>query len=138
MKRRSAALSVQKALFTLLSNGLTVPVYDAVPDNSAFPYVVLGEDTESEFGGKNLTGSELTHTLHIWSRYRGFTEAKSIMDSIVRLVTAIPLDLSAWGFYPVIAQVDMAEVWSEEDGVTRHGAVRLRIKVGDSMPEQDR
>lgn len=105
-------------------------VFDAVPDNQAFPYVTLGEDTDIEWSSRPgaMDGHEVTHTLHIWSRYKGFAEAKQIGDLVTQAITSAPLALSG-GFRAVSTGLDMVQYIRDQDGVTRHGVIRFRFRI---------
>jgi len=124
---KSALLAFQKALYERLRTRLSVPVYDAVPDGAAFPYVTLGEDTAVDWSTKLQAGQEITHTLHVWSRYPGMAEAKQIIDAVVQALTAEPLAVE--GFAVVVFRFDWSEVLRDPDGITRHGVVRFRAKL---------
>ena len=62
--------AIQTAIYQALST-LSYPVYDDVPQNAAFPYIVIGEDTSIPFDDDCNTGAESTITIHVWSIYSG-------------------------------------------------------------------
>ena len=123
---KSPLLLLQKAIYDRLKTSLTCPVYDQVPDGAAMPYVTLGEDTAVDWSTKPAPGMEVTHTLHVWSDYRGMAEAKGIMDEIIQALTVNPLTVE--GFAVVSGQLDMAEAMRDPDGY-RHGILRFRFKI---------
>ena len=85
------SLALQKTVFDALDTDSTLQskvtdVYDFVPENTAFPYVKLGEDTAIDNGTKTLQGNEHTLVVHTFSRYRGSKEIKDIMARIYTLL----------------------------------------------------
>ncbi len=123
---KSPLLPLQKAIYNRLKSSLTCPIYDNVPDGAKMPYVTLGEDTAVDWSTKLENGQEVTHTLHIWSEYKGMMEAKQIMDTIIQALTSTPLQVE--GFFVVSARLDMVETMRDPEGY-RHGIVRFRFKI---------
>jgi len=123
---KSPLLALQKAIYDRLKASLTYPVYDNVPDGAVMPYVTLGEDTAVDWSTKLENGQEVTHTLHIWSEYKGMMEAKQIIDQIIQAITSTPLVVE--GFFVVSARVDVVETMRDPEGY-RHGIVRFRFKI---------
>lgn len=130
------SLQLQKTIFDVLSgdNNLTstlgASVYDFVPDNSAFPYVKLGEETAVDNGTKTLQGNEHTLVIHSFSRYRGSKEIKQIMSRIYALLHESSLSVS--GASLVNMRFEFSDVIKENDGRTSHGLQRFRAVVFDS------
>lgn len=120
---KSSLLPLQTALYNRLSQHMTV--YDEVKQGAAMPYVVLGEDTATDAGTKLSPGMEITHTLHVWSDYRGMKEAKELINDITQLL-AVPLSVE--GFKLHLARLDMIRTMRDPDGY-RHGAVRYRFRI---------
>jgi hypothetical protein len=73
-----AALSASSDLQTLIGNRL----FDFVPPDSAFPYVVLGDGSEADWSTSTEDGREHTIQIDVWSRQPGHKEAKQIADVI--------------------------------------------------------
>lgn len=119
--------ALQSAVYQRLSDALSVPVYDDVPANAEFPYVVLGEDTHIPWDTDDSTGAESTITLHIWSRERGKREAKQIQGEIYAALNRYDLPVS--GFHTVTMEFDYSDVILDADGRTRHGVARYRTIV---------
>jgi len=123
---KSPLLPLQKAIYDRLKANLTCPVYDNVPDGAKMPYVTLGEDTAVDWSTKLENGQEVTHTLHIWSEYKGMMESKQIIDQVIQAITSTPLVVE--GFFVVSARVDVVETMRDPEGY-RHGIVRFRFKI---------
>ena len=126
-----AAWPLQQTIYsTLTAAGLTdasgnaVSVYDAVPENVAFPYVAIGEDTAIDWSAKGMRGEESTLTIHVWSRYRGRKEAKLIMAAIKDALHEQALSVS--GENLILLRWEYAETFLDQDGLTMHGVCRVR------------
>lgn len=130
---KSSLWPLQQALYTRLTTDSALMarvtgVFDAVPDGQDFPYVTVGEDTVVDWSTKTNSGEEITHTLHVWSRYAGKKEAKEILSLVLDAITKQPLVL-AGGFSVDYTALDFMEIFTDEDAVTRHGVLRLRFKI---------
>ncbi len=118
-----AALAASAALQALIGN--PARVYDHVPDNPAFPYVTLGDTVSGPFDTKSFAGRDQSVTLHAWSRYRGKKEVKQILTALHDALHEQPLTVAGHNF--VLCRFEFADVFDDEDGLTRHGVSRFRI-----------
>lgn len=127
---------LQKAIFTALNgntsgiSGANVPVYDDVPQDTSYPYVLIGEETTANNGSKTLDGVEHTQTIHVWSQYRGRREIKEIMGSVYENLHNT--DISVSGATLVNCRQEFSTTLAENDGITRHGVMRFRAVVFDN------
>lgn len=120
--------ALHQAVYDQLSAHPDMPtVYDDVPVDAPFPYVVIGEDTHIPFDTDDSLGSESTLTLHVWSRYRGKKEAKEIQALIYDALTRQPLALDAHELITI--EFEYSEVVLDPDGITRHGVQRFRALI---------
>jgi|TARA_R110001592_G_scaffold58288_1_gene176724 hypothetical protein len=129
------SLELQKSIFNRLDGDSTLQnlitdVYDFVPENTAFPYVKVGEETSLDNGTKTLQGNEHTLVIHTFSRYRGSKEVKEIMSRIYALLHES--SLSVTGASLVNLRFEFSDVIKENDGFTSHGLQRFRAVVYDS------
>lgn len=128
-------VELQSAIYTRLNDQLSVPVYDAVPqavdagDNSAFPYVTIGDDSSSEFDTDTSVGFDTDCTIHVWSRYRGRREVKEIQKAIYDALHLYDLPVS--GYHTVMVLFETADSFMDADGITRHGVMVFRIVTED-------
>lgn len=102
-------------------------VFDAVPENQAFPYVTIGDVTSIPYRTFDGFGEECTITLHIWSRYNGFREAAEILDHLNRILADTGFSVPGWemeGCY-----YEFSETIRDPDGITRHIPVRYRVRL---------
>lgn len=125
---KSPAWPLQVAIYERLTSRLTVPVYDHVPDDAPFPFVSLGEDTEIDWSAKSEPGEEVTHTVHIYSRWKGMKETKDIKNQVVMALTEEnELDLGD-EFRIVLRRPDSFNSFRENEK-TRHSVVRMRYLI---------
>lgn len=129
------SLELQKSIFNRLDGdstlqNLVTDVYDFVPENTAFPYVKVGEETSLDNGTKTLQGNEHTLVIHTFSRYRGSKEVKEIMSRIYALLHES--SLSVTGASLVNLRFEFSDVIKENDGFTSHGLQRFRAIVYDN------
>lgn len=122
----SAFTKVQTKIFSVLTAGLTIPVYDSVPqDTTNFPYVNIGDDTFTDFDGDDFTGFDGTLTIHTWSTADGRIETKNLQGEIYDLLHRA--NLVILGYNVITIDQVFADSFLETDGITRHGVQRFRI-----------
>ena len=128
-----AQFALQSKIFTTLNTDNTLTstlganVFDDVPEETAFPLVVLGEDTTVDFSTKDLIGSETTINIDVFSRYRGSKETKEIMDRIHSLLHDSSLTVS--GVNLINLRFEFSDVIRDPDGITRHGIMSFRAII---------
>jgi len=128
---------LQKAIYSALNGNVTgiggtgnVSVYDDVPEQTSYPYVLMGEETTSNNGTKTLDGLEHTLTIHAWSQYRGRREIKEIMQSIYSLLHDSAITVA--GASLVLIRQEFSTTLAENDRITRHGVMRFRVVMFDT------
>lgn len=130
---KSALAPLQAALYSRLTNDAAITarvtsIFDAVPQGQTFPYIVLSNDTSADDSTKTYDQEDITKTIDVWSRYNGKKEAQEIMSLALESITREPLMLTG-GFTAQFARLELMETLIDEDGVTRHGVLRLRFKI---------
>jgi len=121
---KSAFNPLQVAIYGALNGVISCPVYDAVPEGAAWPYMVIGETTGVDWSTKLENGQVVTITLHGWSRAKGTKEVNDLMDEALQALTGPALSVT--DFTLVLLRFDFASVIRDPDGITRHGMLRLR------------
>ena len=132
------SFALQQAIFTALDNATIndvdgnsiTGVFDDVPENTAYPYVVIGEETATNIDTKDKDAHEHTLTIHVWSQYRGRKEIKNIMSSVYTTLHNASITVS--GASLVNIRHEFENTLTESDGITRHGVMRFRAVVFDS------
>jgi len=131
----SALLEVQKAVYSKLTGDATLiakvtGVFDAVPDDQAFPYIAIGDETETGFSAFSKIGKEVILTLHLWSQYQGFKQADEILVRVNELLDGAALTVT--GYASTAMQFVSSEHLRDPDGITRHVVARFRCFVRES------
>ena len=125
--------ALQTAVYSTLSSDsnltstLGAGVYDDVPQGSAYPFVQIGDDATKDYSTKDVSGSETTLNLHVWSQNHGSKQAKDIMDRIHTLLH--DTNLTVTGFNFINNRMEFSDIVRDPDGITRHGIMRFRTIV---------
>jgi len=118
--------AIQAAIFARLST-LSTPVFDHVPQGTAFPYIVIGDDTSIPWDTDTSLGTETTCTIHVWSRERGRKQVKAIMDAVYASLNRASFAIAGGVLIECI--YEFSESFMDPDGLTRHGVMRFRLTV---------
>ena len=129
---------LQKTVFSALNSGnitdyestAITGVFDDVPSGTAYPYIVVGEETAIDVSSKDKDIFEHTLTVHVWSQYRGRRDIKVIMKQIHDILHDSSLTVS--GGSMVNMRQEFQTTLLEGDGITRHGVIRFRAVVSDT------
>lgn len=126
-----ALLPVQGAMFArikadaALNTAIGGRVYDEVPENAVYPYVVLGEGVETPDNELAAYESRVAETLHVWSAYRGFAEALTIAGHLIRVFDHQPLAVPGRGL--VAVRHEQTVTMRDPDSDVRHAVVRFAV-----------
>ena len=101
-------------------------IYDFVPENTAFPYVKIGDQTMVDDGTKTKKGTDFTLMIHTFSRYRGSKEIKEIMSLVYDVLHESSLSVSG---AMNNMRFEFSDIIKENDGLTTHGVQRFRVFV---------
>jgi len=118
--------ALQKAIFQRLTAELSVPVYDAVPMDTPYPYVTI--DSERVTNISPIAGRKRQQRLvylSVWSDYQGQAEVKRINGEIAAALDerALPLEDGR----AVSVRLVSADSNREPDGRTYQGSVAIRV-----------
>ena len=125
--------SVQQAVFNALSEsaevqsalGAAPQLYDHVPPQATFPYVVYGPAHIVPYDTKTETGFEQIITLNIWSRYRGGNETREIFQALYDVLHRATLNVTGQVF--LSSEFHSADFSLDADGLTYYAAVQFSI-----------
>lgn len=132
------ALVVQTAIYQKLINdtalmAIAKNVFDDVPqpDGSGneldFPYVTIGEDVTNDISTDSELMSQVSITIHVWSRESGRSQTKTMQGLIYDALNRADIVQSGYKF------INMNEVTSESrldaDGFTRHGIQTYNLLI---------
>lgn len=128
-------IALQTAIFTKLNTDLVPPVYDHVPqaadpsDDTAFPYVTIGDDDYNAWDTDDSVGYEVLIDVHVWSRKRGKKETKEIQQAIYNSLNRAELTVTGYDFISI--DFTFADSALDPDGITRHGVIRFRCLLDE-------
>lgn len=112
------------ALLARLKGLVTIPVWDAVPQGSPYPYVTIDTVQSTDNPYLTLRVSNRFVYLTVWSRDYGQAQAIETMGQISE-IHETPLALSTGSVVSV--RVERTLTAREQDGLTIKGHVTLRI-----------
>lgn len=125
-------LPVQSAVYARLKGdttlmGLIRGVYDYVPEDAAYPFVVIGEAIETPDNRHGGYGRETVITLHAWSRYQGYAQVLRIGARVTALLDHQPLDMPGLSWIATRFEFSQTLTDPEPPGDIRHLVLRYRI-----------
>lgn len=131
------SLALQTAIFAALetSNLPGVPsdrIYDSVPQNSATPYVSLGDCQVLPDKSGCIDGAECYPIIDVWSTYGGYKESKEIAAVIVAKLDDKPDALTVAGFDVIVFELDTYQPLRDPDGITRRVSLTFRALLTPS------
>jgi hypothetical protein len=124
--------ALQQAVFaTLAADGAVKDaagdpprLYDSVPRGAAFPYIVIGDDAESDNATATGPGSTHALTIHVWSRAAGRKEARRAVAAVRGALDGAELTLDGHALIDIRWQ--SSAVTREPDGETFHAQLRFK------------
>ena len=138
--RSSSLLPLQYAIITAITGYADLHthvedrVYDYVPENPTFPYLVVRTPTEVPFDTLGCSavagpkaGQRVTFTIDIWSQYRGSKETKEIAQHLNNLLDYQALTVS--GYSHIVTYNTMTTDMRDPDGIHWHGIMYFTFYV---------
>ena len=128
----TAAPELQAAVIATLTGNaphmaLVTGVYDAIPQQTAYPYESIGALQENWADGFTDGLRRGMLQLDTWSQFHGREEAQDIQASQIALLNRQPLALAT--LHLVYLRLDYADVLEDPDGLTWHGVTRYNWLV---------
>lgn len=126
-----AGAAVQMAVWQALTAAPSIGagVYDRVPENAAYPQIEITGGMQRDWSHAVVRGEQITVEIHIWSRYNGYAEARSLMAEVRRRLDLQPLVLPVEGMNLVDMMYTTTDLMMDVDMMTRHGIVRFNATV---------
>ena len=128
--QKSVFAKLVAASITEYAGDAITGVFDDVPTDTAYPYVVIGDETATNISAKDKYFHEHTLTILIWSQYRGNRDIKEIMEQVYAALNDVSYTVS--GASGVNLKHEFQTTLTEGDGITRHGVMRFRAVVSDN------
>lgn len=106
-------------------------VFKKVPAAPAtFPYLSFGSHDVTEDGADCIESGEHSLQLDVWSRSDSQIEAKRIVDAVKTCLHEAETEMADNAL--VEMRVDLRQVFSDPDGITTHGVVRVTAIIEES------
>ena len=115
------ALAADGALTTLLGGA---KIYDAPPQDAAFPYLAIDQIQIRDWSTGTEPGAEHMVMLHVWSRHAGKMQVHEIADAARAALDGALLSLEDNRLVNLRHQY--SELKRDPDGETHHGVLRFR------------
>ena len=134
----SAVLDLQDVLgdaikTQLATDALTAEVVTNPTQNLAYPYVVIGEDSESS---ENTNKAKLKSSVaaNVYVHSDTMVGAKNVAKSVVKAIGPDGLELTLDSFYDVRRQLEANDITREfrPEGTLYHVLVRVRYTLAHS------
>lgn len=140
-------LDLQRAIFLRLAAdslvrqliGHPVRIYQLVPENPQFPYVVIGRTQMIDDSVEHLDAADVFVTLDVWSDSvaKDFRECKRICSALRRSLHNADLVLAQVGNRCVSIEHRGTTVLRDADGVTVHGVVEFVAQTEEGLNEAE-
>ena len=130
----AAELDLQKAVYLALNGVISTPVYDHVPQGTAYPYTVIGEDNFSDWSDDLTDGWEGSINIHVWDRPKGSSGSrgkaitKGIQGEIYDILHRSNFPIGDYGNIGMSSE--HSDCFMDVDGITYHGTQRFRVNFG--------
>jgi hypothetical protein len=108
-----------------------VPVFDNIPQDTAYPYIRIGDDFISDYGRKDRTGQEITTTIHTFDgspTKRGQLRVNQIQARYYDLLHERELVIDVGDRVAYLIRFK-DRVTRNLDGTSWHGIDRFRVLV---------
>jgi hypothetical protein len=99
-------------------------IYDAVPRGAALPYVVIGDDRETDWSTATEPGSAHALTIHIYSHAAGRKETRLASEAVIEALNGASLTIDGQTLIDI--RWLESETLRESDGETVHATLRFR------------
>jgi hypothetical protein len=125
----SPSLELQGAIVSRLGADVAVTnlvgsrIYDAVPDNAAFPYISMGPSDELSDDADCIEGYDITIQIDVWSRGVGSVEAKRIAAAVREVLH--DYDMPIVDNALVYFRHRTTRIFRDPDGLTSHAAMEF-------------
>lgn len=139
----SPMLGVQGAMVALLRGDTTLldmvgamrgaaatpasTVYDYVPEDVPYPFIVIGEAIETPDNRHGGFGRQTVPTLHVWDRYRGYARVLRVGDRVTTLLDHQPLTIPGADWIATRFEFSQTLTDPEPPGDIRHLVLRYRV-----------
>lgn len=94
-------------------------------DDSAFPYVVIGQDSLATFDTKTENGVQALAQIDVWSRQNNLTEAKDVGTAVYNILQKGSLTIT--GAHHILTRAVGQDYSTDPDGHTKRGLLTFTV-----------
>lgn len=121
---------LQKQLYTALSGNISAAVYDNVPENVSKPWVTIGEATGVPDNWHGAFGWDVSATVHVWTKSRGYKSGLDIAAEIIAILDHKIESLAMPASWSVVSiRFQQLQTMRDPDPEIRHVPVQFRIVI---------
>jgi hypothetical protein len=126
---------IQQGLYAKLSGdgvlmGMVSGIFDAVPERSELPYIVIG-DGEQRQEANEIALARCELTLHVWTATDGRKTALTIMERLYGLLHQGTLTID--GLTVVLMRCERAGTRLAEEGTRLHGELVIALLTEETV-----
>lgn len=107
-------VSLQRAVFSLLKNGQTIPVYGEVIEGATLPYITIGSVTLKPVAVKTEVMWMATINIDIWAARTQKKKVNEVLNDIGALISYPGNKIDVEGYECTADRVDLVEAFPEE------------------------
>lgn len=124
-------IALQTALFSIIKNGQTMPIYGNVPTDAELPYITFGAITAKPIAVKDMNVWGMSITLDVWGAETDKQLVNEAINDLSALITFHGDTLEIQNFKVVDTQIDLAECFPASEG-GYHGDLTAVFKLNKS------
>lgn len=120
---------IQQAVYTALAAvPATYPVYDAVPQGTAYPYLTLGDDDALPDEEISDLSADIAMRVNAWSRYTGKKQVRAMLEFVRSRLHGQDIGAGVWACTVEALRV-FEDPSSTEASRLFRGVAELRIRA---------
>ena len=119
-------LTATSDITALLNDGAD-SVFDHVPPDASFPYIVIGPMSAKPLDTQQIAACDITAEINVYTRHHGWRDAKNILSAIYAAVHNASFSVA--NHILILCQHLDTDMTLDVDGETRRGIIRFRLIV---------
>jgi len=100
-------------------------ISDTIEKDTPFPYIIIGEDDETEKGTKTHKGCLINSRIQIWTRSHSFGEAKKLISEIEEIIENNDFNIEKFDCYLLKTESD---VFEDKDSTIKRGVIEIEAE----------
>lgn len=104
---------LQQAVFKVIKDGQTTPVYGDVSEDAKLPYITIGSVTMKPEAAKSMVLWNATINVDVWADTNGKRKVNDVLNDISALLSYYGPTLAVDGYKTISANIDVIEAFPE-------------------------